>query len=158
MCDEISLKRSVNDRHELFNDCSSCNRVSEEKSCKLFRLSCLLSISQRCHKLFQKDVIVTQRRYRCYNRNEKAVLLSLKDFTQALSPNLPRLKRLEQNSVQGPAQVKIRGTEDDPVTQLFTRLDLDEPELKDYVLSDPIKIVAPDNETFTLLLLCWNPG
>jgi hypothetical protein len=117
-----------------------------------------LSISQRCHKLFQKDVIVTQRRYRWYNRNEKAVLLSLKDFTQALSPNLPRLKRLERNSVQGPAQVKIRGTEDDPVTQLFTRLDLDEPELKDYVLSDPIKIVAPDNETFTLLLLCWNPG
>jgi cysteine dioxygenase len=58
---------------------------------------------------------------------------------------------------------KHRGSKDDPVTQLFSQLDLDEPALKEYALSEPSKnytrnLVATDNETYTLLLLCWNPG
>jgi hypothetical protein len=96
--------------------------------------------------------------------NSKDNVISLKEFTDALPPILRRLKRLERNSFQGRMQVEqLRGTKDDPVTQLFARLDLNESELKEYALSDPMKnytrnLVATDNETFTLLLLCWNAG
>lgn len=55
----------------------------------------------------------------------------------------------------------IRGTELDPVNQLFGRLDLHDKELKKYALFDSMKnytrnLIATDDETFTLLLLCWN--
>jgi cysteine dioxygenase len=98
------------------------------------------------------------------SENSKDTSISLKEFTDALPPILRRLKLIEQNSFQGRAQVEqIRGTKDDPVMQLFSRLDLNVPELQEYALSDPMKnytrnLVATDNETFTLLLLCWNPG
>lgn len=98
------------------------------------------------------------------NRSTKTTSLSLQEFTDALPPLLRRLKSMERSSLQGRMQVEQeRGTKDDPVTKLFSRLDLNEPELKEYALSEPCKnytrnLVATDNETYTLLLLCWNPG
>lgn len=55
----------------------------------------------------------------------------------------------------------IRGTKLDPVNQLFGRLDLHDEELKKYAMFDSMKnytrnLIATDDETFTLLLLCWN--
>jgi hypothetical protein len=55
----------------------------------------------------------------------------------------------------------IRGTELDPVNQLFGRLNLHDEGLKKYALFDDRKnytrnLIATDDETFTLLLLCWN--
>ncbi len=55
----------------------------------------------------------------------------------------------------------IRGTELDPVNHLFGRLNLHDEGLKKYALFDNMKnytrnLIATDDETFTLLLLCWN--
>jgi len=55
----------------------------------------------------------------------------------------------------------IRGTNLDPVNQLFGRLDLHNQQWNKYAHFDPMKnytrnLVATDDETFTLLLLCWN--
>jgi cysteine dioxygenase len=57
----------------------------------------------------------------------------------------------------------IRGTDADAVNQLFGRLDLDKKEWTKYAMFDPSKnytrnLIATDDETFTLLLLCWNAG
>ena len=57
----------------------------------------------------------------------------------------------------------IRGTDADPVNQLFGRLDLTKEEWKRYAFFDTSKnytrnLIATDDETFTLLLLCWNAG
>lgn len=57
----------------------------------------------------------------------------------------------------------IRGTDADAVNQLFGRLDLTQEEWKKYALFDTSKnytrnLIATDDETFTLLLLCWNSG
>lgn len=89
--------------------------------------------------------------------------ISLQEFTDTLPTLLRRIKSMERGSLQGRMKVEDqRGTKDDPVTQLFSRLDLDQPELKEYALSEPNKnytrnLVATDDETYTLLLLCWNP-
>ena len=98
------------------------------------------------------------------NRSSKEDKISLKELTDALPPLLRRMKSIERSSLQGRMQVQQqRGTKDDPVTELFSRLDLNQPELKEYALSEPCKnytrnLVSTDNETYTLLLLCWNPG
>jgi len=96
--------------------------------------------------------------------SNKASSITLQEFTDSLPPLLRRLKSLEHSSIQGRMQVEQkRGTSNDPVTQLFSRLDLNETTFKDYALSEPNtnytrNLVATDNETYTLLLLCWNPG
>lgn len=51
----------------------------------------------------------------------------------------------------------------DPIASLFRRLTISKEELKPYFFIDEKKnytrnLIATDNETFTLLLLCWNPG
>ena len=90
--------------------------------------------------------------------------ISLQEFTDTLPTLLRRIKSMERGSMQGRMQVADqRGSKDDPVTQLFSRLDLDQPELKQCALTEPNKnytrnLVATDDETYTLLLLCWNPG
>ena len=99
-----------------------------------------------------------------YAKDSKAISISLKEFVDTLPPILYRLKMQERKSFQDRVQMESnQGTKEDPVTQLFSRLDLNEPELKEYALADPMKnytrnLVATDNETFTLLLICWNPG
>ena len=55
----------------------------------------------------------------------------------------------------------IRGTAADEITQLFGSLDIHRNEWKRYAMFDPSKnytrnLIATDDETFTLLLLCWN--
>lgn len=52
---------------------------------------------------------------------------------------------------------------DDPIASLFRRLTISKEELKPYYFTEEKKnytrnLIATDNETFTLLLLCWNPG
>mmetsp|Transcript_15086 Transcript_15086/g.17226 ORF Transcript_15086/g.17226 Transcript_15086/m.17226 type:complete len:286 (+) Transcript_15086:354-1211(+) len=51
----------------------------------------------------------------------------------------------------------------DPIAQLFRRLNISKQELEPFALIEPNKnytrnLIATDDETFTLLLLCWNPG
>ncbi|KAL7517965.1 hypothetical protein ACHAWX_002835 [Stephanocyclus meneghinianus] len=99
-----------------------------------------------------------------YTQDSKDISISLKEFVDALPPILCRLKMQERKSFQDRVQLESkRGTKEDPVTQLFSRLDLNEPELTEYALADRTKnytrnLVATDNETFTLLLICWNPS
>lgn len=96
--------------------------------------------------------------------NEDASSISLKEFTESLPPLLRRLKSIERNSLQGRIQIEHqRGTTEDPVTQLFSRLNLTEATFRNYALSNTSKnytrnLVSTDQETYTLLLLCWNPG
>jgi cysteine dioxygenase len=55
------------------------------------------------------------------------------------------------------------GASNDPVSILLGRTQLSENEWKDYAMFDETQaytrnLIATDNETYTLLLLCWNPG
>jgi hypothetical protein len=82
--------------------------------------------------------------------------IALAEFVDAL----PRILH-SQNNEQGACL--RRGAEDDPVSLLFRRLDLSRGEWRKYALFDPMKnytrnLIATDDETFTLLLLCWNPS
>ena len=82
--------------------------------------------------------------------------IALAEFVDAL----PRILH-SQNNEQGACL--RRGTDDDPVNLLFRRLDLSREEWRKYALFDPMKnytrnLIATDDETFTLLLLCWNPS
>ena len=82
--------------------------------------------------------------------------IALAEFVDAL----PRILH-SQNNEQGACL--RRETEDDPVNLLFRRLDLSRGEWRKYALFDPMKnytrnLIATDDETFTLLLLCWNPS
>ena len=107
--------------------------------------------------LLSQRFIVSER------RSEPSI--SLQEFTDTFPELLRSIKSMKRGSLQGRLQVEDqRGTKDDPVTQLFSRLDLDhQPELKEYALLEPNKnytrnLVATDDETYDLLLLCWNPG
>ncbi len=55
------------------------------------------------------------------------------------------------------------GSDDDPITKLFRRMHLSKDEQEKYTFLDPSKkytrnLIATDHETYTLLLLCWNPN
>ena len=90
--------------------------------------------------------------------------IDLADFVDALPPILRHQKEHAQKSLHARAtQDELRGTADDPVSELFGRLDLGSGEWRKYALFDSSKhytrnLIATDDETFTLLLLCWNPG
>lgn len=90
--------------------------------------------------------------------------ITLAEFIDALPPILRRQKEDECKSLQDRVkQDALRGTKDDAAHELFSRLDLSLGEWKKYSLFDSMKkytrnLIATDNETFTLLLLCWNPG
>lgn len=86
-----------------------------------------------------------------------------------LIDTLPSLLRLQKENAARVmsirmAQDEARGTSADPVMDLFGRLDLGCGEWwKHYAHSDPMKnytrnLIATDDDTFALLLLCWNPG
>lgn len=54
------------------------------------------------------------------------------------------------------------GSSKDPIAETFNRLDLTNDEIDRYCFIEPNKkytrnLIATDNHTFTLLLLCWNP-
>jgi len=92
--------------------------------------------------------------------------ITLKEFTKALPPILRQQKENERKSSthqKCQTQNALRGTKDDPVNILFSRLDLTLGEWKKYAMFESKKnytrnLIATDDETFTLLLLCWNPG
>ena len=90
--------------------------------------------------------------------------IDLADFVDALPPILRHQKEHAQKSLHARAtHDELRGTADDPVSELFGRLDLGLGEWRKYALFDSSKhytrnLIATDDETFTLLLLCWNPG
>jgi cysteine dioxygenase len=89
--------------------------------------------------------------------------ITLSEFIQALPPILHKQKDDAQKSIRERVrQDDKRGTKSDPVNELFSRLDLSTKEwLEPYRQSEPNKnytrnLIATDNETFTLLLPCWN--
>jgi hypothetical protein len=90
--------------------------------------------------------------------------IDLAYFVDALPPILRRQKEYAHKSLHARAmQGELRGTADDPVSELFGRLDLGLGEWRKYALFDSSKhytrnLIATDDETFTLLLLCWNPA
>eukprot|EP01083_Nonionella_stella_P136801 416434_1 len=78
--------------------------------------------------------------------------LSLEEFIRLV----PAAIREQQKSLQAPSKT-------DPVTSIFHRLDLTRSEVSQYSHTTPLKnytrnLVATDNKTFTLLMLCWNPN
>ena len=88
--------------------------------------------------------------------------ITLSEFIEALPLILHKQKDDAQKSIRERVrQDDMRGTKEDPVNELFSRLDLSTKELGPYRLFEPNKnytrnLIATDNETFTLLLLCWN--
>mmetsp|Transcript_43185 Transcript_43185/g.91860 ORF Transcript_43185/g.91860 Transcript_43185/m.91860 type:complete len:255 (+) Transcript_43185:128-892(+) len=90
--------------------------------------------------------------------------ITLAEFIRALPSILRQEKEIGSKSLEErERQNALRGTKDDPVTTLFSRLDLSLGEWKKYAIFDSMKnytrnLIATDNETFTLLLLCWNSG
>jgi len=93
--------------------------------------------------------------------------ITLNQLIQKLPPLLhSQNTKLQQMSIQERIHfdTTIRGTDADAVNQLFGRLDLTKEECwKKYALFDTSKnytrnLIATDDETFTLLLLCWNAG
>ncbi|KAL9185196.1 hypothetical protein ACHAXT_002973 [Thalassiosira profunda] len=95
---------------------------------------------------------------------EESGAITLKEFVDALPPLIRRQKEEAGKSPdEASRQGDARGTNDDPVHVLFSRIDLTAGEWKKYALFDSQKnytrnLIATDNETFTLLLLCWNAG
>ncbi len=95
---------------------------------------------------------------------DSASVVDLAEFIHSLPPILRRLKESARESLHARAtQDGLRGTADDPVGELFGRIDLGLGEWRKYAHFDPSRnytrnLVATDDETFTLLLLCWNPG
>mmetsp|Transcript_21514 Transcript_21514/g.30767 ORF Transcript_21514/g.30767 Transcript_21514/m.30767 type:complete len:148 (-) Transcript_21514:387-830(-) len=92
--------------------------------------------------------------------------ITLHQLIQLLPPLLhSQNTKLQQLSIQERIHfdTTIRGTDADPVNQLFGRVDLTKDEWRKYAFFDGKKnytrnLIATDDETFTLLLLCWNAG
>jgi len=78
--------------------------------------------------------------------------VSLEEFIKLAPAAIQEL----QQSLQEPSKT-------DPVTSLFHRLDMKQSEVSQYSHTTPLKnytrnLIATDKQTFTLLLLCWNPN
>jgi len=90
--------------------------------------------------------------------------ITLAELIDALPPILRQQKIDGRKSLQERIrQDESRGTEDDPIQVLFGRLDLSLGEWRKYAIFDNMKnytrnLIATDDVTFTLLLLCWNTG
>lgn len=90
--------------------------------------------------------------------------ITLKELIDALPAVLRQQKeKANESDQEREKQDALRGTNDDPVNVLFSRLDLSAGEWNKYSLFDTTKnytrnLIATDNETYTLLLLCWNPN
>jgi len=78
--------------------------------------------------------------------------LSLEEFINSV----PTVIREQQQSTP-------KTNKTDPITSLFHRLDIKQDEISHYSHTHSLKnytrnLIATDNQTFTLLLLCWNPN
>mmetsp|Transcript_19495 Transcript_19495/g.28461 ORF Transcript_19495/g.28461 Transcript_19495/m.28461 type:complete len:248 (-) Transcript_19495:113-856(-) len=90
--------------------------------------------------------------------------LSLEEFIE-LIPNVIRNSQKKQSLQKGGghAPKQVLTDDDDPVANLFRRLDMTEEEMDHYSFIESHKnytrnLIATDHQTFTLLLLCWNPN
>ncbi|KAL3790531.1 hypothetical protein HJC23_007680 [Cyclotella cryptica] len=95
--------------------------------------------------------------------DSKSSPISLNEFISSLPSILHGQKRYELSSPHNRTVMEnLRGTDSDPVTQLFSRLYLSQNEIRGTAILDPSvkytrSLVATDDATFSLLLLCWNP-
>jgi len=74
---------------------------------------------------------------------------------------------LEEFCIELPKTIRMQGEKSkddhDMIAELFRRLSLDKDEWDRFAFFDPLKnytrnLIATDNETYTLLLLCWTPN
>jgi len=118
------------------------------------------SVSYLAYDTAHEEVIPTDHSA-CPSPDSKSKIagsIALAEFVDTL----PRILHRQKEQQIGASSLR-RGTDDDPVNLLFRRLDLSLGEWRKYALFDPMKnytrnLIATDNETFTLLLLCWNPS
>lgn len=99
------------------------------------------------------------------HRGRTSGILSLREFANAIPETLRSIESFKKSIHFGErARVDaLRGTVEDPINQLFRRLDISRKEWRQYAMFDFTKkytrnLIATDDETFTLLLLCWNPN
>lgn len=94
--------------------------------------------------------------------------ITLRELVDAL-PSVVRSQKERGSSKSASADERaaqqdelVRGSRgEDPISALFGRLDLGREEWRKYALFEPGKnytrnLIATDDESFTLLLLCWN--
>lgn len=118
------------------------------------------SVSYLAYDTALEEVIPTEHSA-CPSPGSKSKItgsIALAEFVDTL----PRILHRQKEQQIGASSLR-RGTDDDPVNLLFRRLDLSLGEWRKYALFDPMKnytrnLIATDDETFTLLLLCWNPS
>jgi len=88
------------------------------------------------------------------------VSVELPQLLQKLSP----AKKMKSKFGMKTGSINTTNREQhDPIADLLGRVVLTEKEWKDYALFDSSKkytrnLISTDNATYTLLLLCWNPG
>jgi cysteine dioxygenase len=85
-------------------------------------------------------------------KKERGRIRNIKDFVDRI-PEAVHLRKTENIEP---------GASDDPVAKLFRRSDLPHHAWQKYALFDNNKpytrnLISTDHETYTLLLLCWNP-
>ena len=92
--------------------------------------------------------------------------LTLEEFLTELPKLIKRQKARSKKSKSTNNQEKMRKrslSEGDEISDLFSQLVFEKDEWERFALSDSSRnysrnLIATDNETYTLLLLCWNPG
>lgn len=90
--------------------------------------------------------------------------LSLDEFIAQLPDTIRKSNSKDENGHLSSSNVTFeRGGDDDPISALYQRLDLNREDWERYALFEPStkytrNLVATDNETFTLILMCWNSG
>lgn len=90
--------------------------------------------------------------------------LSLHEFIAALPATIRKSHNKDDNGILSSIDLSFdRGTDNDPISTLYKRLDLKKEDWERYALFEPSKnytrnLISTDNETFTLILMCWNSG
>lgn len=88
--------------------------------------------------------------------------LTLNEFVDVLPATIQK-RQASRGAIDPLKESTQAEVDNDPVGQLFSRLRLDKEEWERFSFFDSSRnytrnLVATDGETFTLLLLCWNPG
>jgi len=90
--------------------------------------------------------------------------LSLQDFIAELPGTIRKTHNKDGNGILSSNDLSFdRGTDHDPISALYKRLDLKREDWERFAILEPSKnytrnLVSTDNETFTLILMCWNSG
>eukprot|EP00565_Helicotheca_tamesis_P009087 CAMPEP_0185728490 /NCGR_PEP_ID=MMETSP1171-20130828/3812_1 /TAXON_ID=374046 /ORGANISM="Helicotheca tamensis, Strain CCMP826" /LENGTH=246 /DNA_ID=CAMNT_0028397205 /DNA_START=124 /DNA_END=864 /DNA_ORIENTATION=- len=92
--------------------------------------------------------------------------LTLEEFSIELPQLIHKIKAIKKkkkgNKVACSTNNK-NGGHDDPIANLLRQVVLSEEDWKRYALFDPTKnytrnLISTDDSTYTLIMLCWNPG